>query len=404
MAHNDYLKPGGVWVNGDVPTGTDLTKFDQRQYLSIHEGGGTWAPLTLITIGGLGLSVTGPFVASSANIIIPTGKTLSIASGGSFTTDGGATVNFGSDATFEGLVDIVNGAEVLLQSNAVVRVKNGALIDVQAGGELEIKSGGFLDVRPGASIDVHGTIAAKTGASIACEAGSSFSVAGTGLFVTGSTTTLGGTWNVASAGVFSLQAGSVTTIFGDPTVESGGSITWNTGSNLIVQAGGTMTFGGTFSADTAAQFTFSGSDVFFISAAGLFYSSTVTIENQAKTTQKGAVVLTNNGNIGYRIGTAPNSTTSYDPSTADIWEVATLTANRVHTLNAPSDPTVGSRHHFTRYENPGAGTDLTILRSSDSTQIARIIQSATGGSVDVYWHVSAAEWRATNSAGSGQIP
>lgn len=67
MAHNALVHGGvgsGSW-NALVLAGTDFELLDQRQFEAINgDLGGTWAPAAVITIGGLGLTTTGPMVTS----------------------------------------------------------------------------------------------------------------------------------------------------------------------------------------------------------------------------------------------------------------------------------------------------------------------------------------------------
>ena len=88
MPHNDYLKPGGVWGLFSVFTSSLAAAMDQYLYQSINgDLGGVWAPIGVITIGGLGVQVLGPFAATDAQITIPSGKFLSCLAGSTVTMD-----------------------------------------------------------------------------------------------------------------------------------------------------------------------------------------------------------------------------------------------------------------------------------------------------------------------------
>lgn len=76
--HNDYVRPDGQWPPEFVLTGGDLRRFDVAQSQAVNwDAGGTWIPVTPITIGGAALFLTGGVVV---------GHTLS---GGIATLSGG---------------------------------------------------------------------------------------------------------------------------------------------------------------------------------------------------------------------------------------------------------------------------------------------------------------------------
>ncbi len=69
MAHNASIHAGG-WATGYVVTSADFLAIDSLLFKSINgDDGGTWAPSSLITIGGSGLRVTGPFTSSYSTLI-----------------------------------------------------------------------------------------------------------------------------------------------------------------------------------------------------------------------------------------------------------------------------------------------------------------------------------------------
>lgn len=66
MAHNSFVLGGltsGAW--NIVPQPGDFEQLDQYVFESINgDKGGTWAPALVITIGGAGLTITGPMITS----------------------------------------------------------------------------------------------------------------------------------------------------------------------------------------------------------------------------------------------------------------------------------------------------------------------------------------------------
>lgn len=70
MSHNSYVRPGGFWLAGVPVLHGELTQIDQTLFGCISgDNGGTWAPSSVITIGGNGLTVTGQFITTgTANL------------------------------------------------------------------------------------------------------------------------------------------------------------------------------------------------------------------------------------------------------------------------------------------------------------------------------------------------
>lgn len=61
MAHNSYIRPGNVWSGSKTFLTVELTALALQVYQSLNADlGGTWAPAAVITIGGAGMTVTGP--------------------------------------------------------------------------------------------------------------------------------------------------------------------------------------------------------------------------------------------------------------------------------------------------------------------------------------------------------
>lgn len=59
MAHNDYVRPSGVWLGSFAPTARDFRSFDQTSVESLNGvDGGTFAPLAPIVIGGAGIEMS----------------------------------------------------------------------------------------------------------------------------------------------------------------------------------------------------------------------------------------------------------------------------------------------------------------------------------------------------------
>ena len=67
MAHFAYFAPFGVWPPNTVVPHGFLQKLDQDLFKAVNgDDGGTWAPSSVITIGGSGLSLSTPLSAAAA--------------------------------------------------------------------------------------------------------------------------------------------------------------------------------------------------------------------------------------------------------------------------------------------------------------------------------------------------
>lgn len=139
--HNAYVRGGvgsGAWTNYPVAHGA-LEQLDQYVFQSINgDLGGTWAPASIIEIGGSGLKVTGVLVVdgiatfnSSVNLTSTTTVTgafvvnssasfnattvatasLQVTATGSFTGDAGSSMTWSGAAIFQtGALTFKNGA------------------------------------------------------------------------------------------------------------------------------------------------------------------------------------------------------------------------------------------------------------------------------------------------------
>lgn len=223
MAHFDYLKPGGVWGLLSLLTSGIMEAIDARLYKCINgDEGGTWAPHlpgsmvpTPITIGGDGLRVLGPFFANDAWINIPSGKYLSVASGGTVTFGVGSTFNLWGTTAMTGTFTVSNTGKIRIANIGGIEILNaasmwvdsGGLIDVKAGGLFEIRSGGAWQLDAGAiALVADGAafyIAADTG-----HGGGSFIVNGKLQLYGAGTTYPGSTLTLSGPVVFNATGGS----------------------------------------------------------------------------------------------------------------------------------------------------------------------------------------------------
>lgn len=115
MAHNTRVRANiAAWTATPSVLPSEFDQLDQNAFVGINgDGGGTYAPAALITIGGLGLTVSGPFAASNVNgtfEVTGTG-TIQIDNGGQIfvATGGFATFNTGSSLFLGGTTTVTNG-------------------------------------------------------------------------------------------------------------------------------------------------------------------------------------------------------------------------------------------------------------------------------------------------------
>lgn len=130
MAHNAYVRPGGIFNFGIPVTHGEFTLFDQYQFKNINgDDGGTWAPSSPILIGGAGLSVgTGFSVLGNAALL----HNVTIGTTDSDTLTVNASALFGGQCEFVGIeasgASLLHGAVTLGTSNADSITINGSTL------------------------------------------------------------------------------------------------------------------------------------------------------------------------------------------------------------------------------------------------------------------------------------
>jgi hypothetical protein len=138
MPHNSRIRPPGTWVSLTTVSPSEFEAFDAYTFSAINgDTGGTWAPADEIVIGGLGMSVTGPFAATDVQ-----GLTM---------TDGGF-VSFNDEAIDSLAIRLGEHRSMTLGADAFVELANDARIDSLAGsviavrGAIDVQTGGFLNI------------------------------------------------------------------------------------------------------------------------------------------------------------------------------------------------------------------------------------------------------------------
>lgn len=123
MSNNVRVRPIGFWTfNSDVAP-AEFELIDSQLAASIAGSGGTYAPTTLLTIGGLGMDVTGPFTASDVNTFDVTGSVL---------------IKLGATLTLIGNTSVSSGAIVGFASGSFLTISSGGTFTMNAGSTANI--------------------------------------------------------------------------------------------------------------------------------------------------------------------------------------------------------------------------------------------------------------------------
>lgn len=97
MAHFTYVRASGMWTVS-VLLASEMATFDAHQYAAINgDAGGTWAPSSIIYIGGQGITLTGQLTCAAASAVTFTAGAGVFNCGKLATLTGGLVVN--SDTT-----------------------------------------------------------------------------------------------------------------------------------------------------------------------------------------------------------------------------------------------------------------------------------------------------------------
>lgn len=151
MAHNARVRAPGTWATLTSVSPSEFELFDGYTFSAINgDAGGTWAPADEIVIGGLGLSVTGPFFATDVQ-----GLTM---------TDGGF-LSFNDEA--------LDSLAIRLGTRRFLEVRSAADINVLAGGAVNLLASsdlvceGVLTVKNTGILNVEATSTFINAASLA---------------------------------------------------------------------------------------------------------------------------------------------------------------------------------------------------------------------------------------------
>ncbi len=198
MSHFVNVRAGAVWAGTSDLLSAEMAVFDTQLFKAINgDGGGTWAPSAVITIGGSGMDVTGPFTAANIGTSTLSG-TLGVASGGAVVWANGSNGVVLSGATVTILGDLQISAAGA--GNNQLTILTGAFLVADASSHVVFNS------KPKCNLGLElavGTLQAKTGTSIQVDSGAT--VVNNGVTTRSGPELLSG----ASAGM-ALRAGTAT--------------------------------------------------------------------------------------------------------------------------------------------------------------------------------------------------
>lgn len=149
MAHNTRIRAPGFWVALGVLDAAEMELVDAARYLSIHEGGGTWAITDNVVIGAIGAQTwhyTLPVVCDDLAAVVKMGKAVTFDSGSTLTVNGGYTLHGAGSIT----------GVMTVGSNGAIIVTTGRAINFQAGSFLTISTA-FATVGADAQVTFNGS-------------------------------------------------------------------------------------------------------------------------------------------------------------------------------------------------------------------------------------------------------
>lgn len=299
MAHNNYIKSGGIWPLFSLLTSGIMSAIDKMLFKSINgDEGGVWAPHlpgspspTPIIIGGDGLQVLGPFLATDAEITITSGKFITVLSGGAL------NLNLGSTYNLYGQGFLGSGGSLVTQGTGVIIITTVGGLVVNGTGEAQVMPGGVLRLK---------TAPLFGGGSLFVEAGAGITLLGTsGLFAYVSATY--STWSFTNSTVAISATGGLLNVLGTAHFQPGCNVnmegTWQSTAAFFAALKGTWIFDGVLGTPTAVTFgqyttvgvtagsTWTDAGTHTVSGVYNFVSGTLTTDASSPVTFNGATTL-----------------------------------------------------------------------------------------------------------------
>lgn len=250
MAHNARIRAPGFWVALGVLDAAEMELVDAARYLSIHEGGGTWAITDNVVIGAVGAQswyytlpvlfddLSGHVVATK-NLTFDAGSLLLV--NGTYTLHGAGSITGTMTIGAAGSIQVISGRNITIQTGATLAVAGTGTVDltgtatIAVGATAKINVTGEVDVLATGAIVftdgglIKGVARLHSSASWYFTNGSTTHVLGAFKFDTGSTGSVesGVTFNVKDGGAVTFAVNSDLTNLGTyhgagPEIMSGG--------------------------------------------------------------------------------------------------------------------------------------------------------------------------------------
>ncbi len=372
MAHNAYIRGGGVWNLLSVLLSSEMATFDLRQYQSINgDLGGTWTPSSVLIIGGAnGLRVTGPLVALDADITITSGRALTVNSGGTISAQAGSVSTFAGTWNLSGAGHVQNGGTLTVDNGGAVSVASGGATTWTSGSTLTTNTGSTANINGAVNIKAGSNVAVKATATMAFEASSQLSAAVSADVLLHGNNTLDGTQTI----------GGTTSLGGATTVPNGATVAFNAGSALSANVTAPWTLNNITTCNGSIYIA-SGATC-LIQASGAFTTQAgASVTRGADETRTGKVVLSGTGAwLGLRLQAGSDADHTYDAREFDILQVPALSANRQYKFsNLGATPVM----IMIDRNKMNSGNTLELIR--DDLTVFATFASAQGGATFIYW-------------------
>lgn len=423
MAHNQRVRPPGLWTASSVLLAAEVEQLDQAQFLELHEGGGTWAIQSDVTIGGVGASTwrfTAPLVVSDLSGHVIKGKMLAVDAQGTLAVDGVVDLRTGAVQNVEpGALLAVRAASGT--SFGTVQFDVGALLGL-AGSMLVSDFGkpspaGTITLGTGIFGFGHivvtqwGDVTFKSQSNLVFEAASPFAtISGYARWVAPGGPILEGTTNMNGTMIF---GGSSSTRFAQGAVidfRSGttvnfapatppttitGLATWQGPGGVILEGAsevhGSLAFSATGRLDCVAGSAITGRPK-LAAGATLTLDTGSQVDNAAATTRTGPEDRSGGGAVtGHRKTTGPNKDWTVDGEAWDWIVIPPQNADRIWKLAAPKNQQRAIEFTMTAL-TPALNASVQVVFGS--TPLCKFTDSPNrwAGSVKFGWDPDLKQW------------
>lgn len=306
MANWALLFPTGVTFKGIYPSALKQEEDERWPHVPNMKDGSSHAPTAIITVTGLGMSIT-PLVSTDASLEIVNGKNVTWKTGSMLKTESGSTTTLEGEGEIKSTFTISATGKIQTSGAGAINIESAGIFRAKSGSHFSLDSGAIVGMNLGGAsagaltfLDGNGA-ATWASASIALwQSGSHFTLSG-GSFVN---ITIGsggnaGSLNLGSSATFSVLSTCVSSI----AIGATGALSTLAGAAVSVSVGGGGTPGSvTFNADGTLTMT----------------SSSVFAQGGA-TTRTGRTVLSGSGAwTGLRYAFAPSVNSTIDGKAQDI--------------------------------------------------------------------------------------